>query len=80
MDNGVEIHGEPGAILLFDYSGENENVCNAFSILALTNNNVVDGITIEVNRNCQYLIHDDFADLSVKGKNIIRNCIFKGVQ
>ena len=80
LANGVEIRGEKGAVLLFDYLGGNETVYSSFSVLALTNNNVVDGITIEVNRNCQYLIHDDFANPEISGKNIIKNCIFKGVQ
>jgi hypothetical protein len=69
----------PGSKVVFDYSGENENVFIQFSVFNLTMNNLLDGAVCEFgNRIARYCIHDDQA--GIPGTNIIKNCRFKGTS
>lgn len=80
LDLGVEIRAEPGANIIFNYSGNNSDVIGQFSPINLGMDCVLDGVTIDINQNCRYHVHDDFASASPRraGTNIIENCIFKG--
>lgn len=78
-DYGQEMYFSPGAEIVFDYSGDNENVFIQFSVFNLSINNVIDGAKITFGDHiARYAIHDDMA--SGMGTNRISNCIFNGTS
>lgn len=79
LNDGTSIIGIGNVELIFAYDGLNENVNKYFTPLNLTQNNVIENITVKIgDACCRYGIHDDFA--SKEGFNIIRNCVFVGVS
>lgn len=76
IGNNCDVIGTTKTVLYFPYSGNNDNVKHRFSILATTQNNLVESIHFLSNYNCRYAIHDDFA--TQKGTNIFKNCYFEG--
>lgn len=76
---GQQMIFRQGSKVVFDYSGNNENVFIQFSVFNLSMDNVLEGVRCDFgNRICRYCIHDDMA--SGEGTNIIRNCTFNGTS
>ena len=74
---GCELWGEPNTRLDFLYSGNNADVAQFFSVLSLTDNNTVNGITINIGGKCRYAIHDDYSTIA-GSTNIVEHCVFTG--
>lgn len=74
---GCELIGGVNTTLLFAPDNSNINITNYFSILSLTDNNRVNGITFDYTPYLRYAIHDDYSTIS-NSTNIIENCIFLG--
>lgn len=91
LADGVELIGNGNVLLTFPYKGGTrlseidhsdpmfDPVAQYFSIINTTQNNVVEGIDIELSyNNCRYHIHDDFA--TKEGINVFRNMQLKGTS
>lgn len=76
---GCEIIGKPNSELQFLYSGDNPDVSQFFSILSLTDNNVVSGIKFNLGGKLRYAIHDDYSTLLTGSTNIVEHCVFSGM-
>lgn len=74
---GCEIYGQPNTKLNFLYSGDNADVAKAFSLLSMTDNNIVNGIAFNLGGHCRYAIHDDYSTIA-GSTNIIEHCVFFG--
>lgn len=74
---GCELYGQPNTELDFLYAGNNADVAQFFSVLSLTDNNVVNGVRIKINGHCRYAVHDDYSTI-VGATNIIEHCVFFG--
>ena len=73
---GRKIIFEPGAVVTFNYTGENSNVPTYFAPFATGHNATIEGLYIEYTATCRYAIHDDQG--YQPGTNIFKNCIFNG--
>lgn len=71
---GCELIGRGNVEIVFNYSGDNEDVKHYFSILNPSYDNVIENLTLRMADGAgRYHIHDDFAVAGIPGKNIIRN-------
>lgn len=78
INNGREIEFEPQANVVFDYSGNNQNVATYFSVFATGFNATIKNLRCQFNNKCRYAIHDDQG--WSPGVNLIENCIFDGTS
>lgn len=69
----IEIYFSPGAKVIANYTGNNENVSYYFSAFACGNNVIIDGLVLDCT-NLRYGIHPDFWDNRAFNTMIIRNC------
>lgn len=76
LARGRKLIGISNAVLLFDYSGDNEDVSTYFSVISNDADVLVENLKIKVNRNCRYHIHDDFQPNN--GTVVFRNMVFDG--
>ncbi len=78
VNEGVKLIGNGNVIITFTQSTSfNENIGLHFSIFACASNITIKNITINVNGNCQYHIHDDF--MNSGGIVNFENIVFQGV-
>ena len=75
LAKGREIHGEPGAVIQCQYTGNNSNVPEYFSAIANDSNVLLENVTILFS-NIRYAIHDDFQPEC--GTIIWKNIVFDG--
>lgn len=74
---GREMDFEAGAVVVYDYDGNNQNVIDNFSPFNTSYDSRITGLYLIFGENkCRYAIHDDFGYWA--GTNIIENCIFDG--
>lgn len=74
---GCELIGGTNTTLIFKPDNSNSEVTNFFSVLSLTDNNRVSGITFDYSPYLRYAIHDDYSTIG-STTNIVENCIFLG--
>ena len=61
LAKGRKVYGDANTILDFStYDGSNENVIANWSVIANSVDTELKNVTIKVNNNCRYSIHDDF--------------------
>ena len=80
VSNGRHLVFDAGAKVVFDYTGENSNVKNSFSVFATGYNAHIEGLNLVFN-NSRYAIHDDFSavdDQKHSGITIFERCTFDG--
>lgn len=76
LGNGRRMIGIGNVELVFDYDGDNGAVRDYFSVIANGVNVLLENVTIKVNGNCRYHIHDDF--LPENGTVTFRNLVLDG--
>lgn len=80
VSNGRHLVFDAGAKVVFNYTGENSNVKNSFSVFATGYNAHIEGLNLVFN-NSRYAIHDDFSAVDDKkhsGITIFERCTFDG--
>ena len=78
LDYGVSVIGLGDVVLTFlQDTSFNQKIKTDFAIFAGKSNITIENLTISVNGNCRYQIHDDF--MAENGIVRYKNLIFKGV-
>lgn len=73
-----EIEFDSKAVVVFDYSGNNQNVPTYFSVFATGYNATIKKLHCIFNNKCRYAVHDDQGWSA--GVNKFINCIFDGTS